>query len=162
MYKPPTQRIITSSMNKKPKGFVNNDSDFPQLDSGKDKKEKSCKKETDKEDNQCQKLNFLDASLKETEVDTTLLVDKPLPKGWISFHNKNNITEIVDNSFNKSEVEMYEYDYNYDAYTNIDNMISNWDTYRTHYCEVYGEDEYTQLYLMPHSFYEMSELFEIE
>lgn len=155
MYKPPTQRIIASSMNKKPKGFVNNESDFPQLDSDKKVGEK------EKEDNPCLKLNFLDASLKEIEVDNTLLVDKPLPNGWISFHNKNNITEIVDNSSTNSD-ENCEYDYNYDAYINIDNMISNWDAYRTHYCEVYGEDEYAQLYLMPESFYEMAELFETE
>ena len=161
MYKPPTQRIIASSMNKKPKGFVNNDSDFPQLESDKDKKEKVCEKDREKEDNVCQKLNFLDASLKEIEVDNTLLVDKPLPNGWISLHHINNKTEIVDNSSTNSD-ENCDYDYNYEAYINIDNMISNWDAYRTHYCEVYGEDEYAQLYLMPESFYEMAELFEFE
>jgi len=151
------------NITKRAKGFVNNDSDFPQLDSDKDKdkKEKVGEKDRDKEDNQCQKLTFLDASLKEVEVDTTLLVDKPLPNGWISLHSINNKIEIVDNSFTQSD-DKCEYDYNYDAYTNIDNMISTWDTYRTHYCEVYGEDEYTQLYLMPQSFYEMAELFEFE
>lgn len=161
MYKPPTQRIIQSTksaLNIKSKGFVNVDSDFPQLevDKGKEKE-----KEKDKEDNLCPKLNFLDASLKETEIDNTKLVDKPLPKGWISLNRINNKTEIVDNSLTHSG-EMCEYDYNYEAYTQIDNMISTWDTYRIHYCEVYGEYEYEQLYLMPPKFYEMAELFETE
>jgi len=129
------KRKNTFKLDEKIVEAILNDSDFPDLIN------KQIHDDIDDND----KLNYKNASLKEVKKEEEVY---RLPEGWVSFRYNENRNVIIEPENSFEELEETPEEYHLSAINVFHKLTTNWENYRSHYNDIYGDGEYERQYYM--------------